>query len=178
MNGQIVTELERLGLPDILLWLLTFAIVFGLLSQIKIPRSPASRGMIAIAIAFLVILSAPAQLILFLSQASSSIILVVVALLVLIAFLEAAGIKTEIQVPVVKEGKVVDWKKKKISIFERYPKAFALAFIIIAILIFLGAGGWQFLGIQMPPLGSESIMGIVFLIAIILGVVWMIAESK
>jgi len=183
VNGQIIGELERLGFPDILLWLLTFAIVFGILTQVKVPASKAARGIISIALAFLVMLTAPAGLIAFLSQASSGLILVVVAILLLIAFFEAAGIKA-------KKTFVVDYdektgrpitQEKEISIFAKYPKAFAIAFITIAILVFLGSGGWDLLGLgelSLKGMGSESMVGIIFLAAIILGVLWMIAESK
>lgn len=182
VNGQILGELERLGFPDILLWLLTFAIVFGVLSQTKMPKSRAARGIISIAIAFLVMLSAPVNLIVFISQASSGLILVVIAILLLIAFFEAAGVKYKKTVMVGKDEKGNPvFEEQEMSIFEKYPKAFAISFVIIAILIFLGAGGWDLLGfgeVSLKGMGSQSIIGIVFIAAVILGVLWMIAETK
>lgn len=182
VNGQVLGELERLGFPDILLWLLTFAIVFGVLSQAKMPASKAARGIISIAIAFLVMLTAPANLVMFLSQASSGLILVVIAILLLIAFFEAAGIKTTVmtKMPDPKTGVLHDVPIET-TVFKKYSKAFTIAFVIVAILIFLGAGGWDLLGlgeISLKGMGSQSIIGIVFLAAVILGVLWMIAESK
>lgn len=174
VNGAIITELERLAFPDILLWLLTFAIVFGILTQTKMPKSKAARGMISIAVALLVMFSAPTNLIAFLSQASSGLILVVIAILLLVAFFEVAGIKGE---PIIEEGKVVGRK----SIFAQYPRAFAIAFVLVAIIIFLGAGGWDLLGfggITPKQIGSQSMVGIIFIAAVMIGVVWLIAESK
>jgi len=175
-----LAELERLGFPDVLLWLLAFSVIFGLLSQTKMPKSKASRGIIAIGMATLVMLSAPPNLISFLSQASSGLILVVIALLVLISFTEAAGIR----VNVIKAGKnekgEMTLNPTKVPIFEAYGHLFAIAFVIVAVLIFLGAGGWQLLGfgdITLKGIGSESMLGIIFLAAVVIGVIWMIAES-
>ncbi len=182
MADQLLGELERLGFPDVLLWLLTFAVVFGLLSQTNMPKSKASRGIISIGIATLVMLSAPASLILFLSQASSGLILIVVALLVVIAFVETAGVKATIKVPVRdKEGRITNYKEERVSIFSAYGKIFAIAFIIVAVMIFLGSGGWGLLGfgdITLKGMGAESMLGIIFLAAVVIGVLWMIAESK
>lgn len=170
----MISELERLGFPDVLLWLLTFAIIFGVLTQTKMPKSSAARGILAIGIATLVMLSAPAGLIAFISQASSGLILVVIVLLVLIAFFEAAGVKGE---PVYDEkGNPVGRK----TIFAQYPTYFGAALLIVALLVFLGAGGWNLLGFQditLRGIGSQSMVGIIFLAAVVIGVLWMIAES-
>jgi len=179
---QLLGELERLGFPDVLLWLLTFAVIFGILSQTQMPKSKASRGIIAIGIATLVMLSAPANLILFLSQASSGLILIVIALLVLIAFVETAGVgKTKMKTIVFdKEGNPHE-KEIETTIFRKYAKVFGIALAIVAILIFLGSGGYQLLGfgdITLKGMGAESMLGIIFLAAVVIGVLWMIAESK
>jgi len=171
---MILSELERLGFPDVLLWLLTFAIIFGVLTQSKMPKSSAARGILAIGIASLVMLSAPAGLIGFISEMSSGLILVVIVLLVLIAFFEAAGVKGE---------EVYDEKGNKTgrkTIIAQYPTYFGAALVIVAILVFLGAGGWNLLGFQnvtLKGMGSQSMTGIIFLAAVVIGVLWMIMES-
>ena len=48
MALESLQQLERLGFPDLLLWLLTFAVVYGVLSQAKVPKSAASRAIISI----------------------------------------------------------------------------------------------------------------------------------
>jgi hypothetical protein len=176
-----ISQLQRLGFPDVLLWLLTFAVLFGILSQTNLPRSRASRGIIAIGIATLVMLSAPPNLLVFLSEASSGLILVVIALLVIISFVETAGVKGVKRVPQFDEkGNYKGYKEEKVSIFQAYGKFFAVAFIIVAILIFLGSGGWSLLGfgsVTLKGIGSQSMLGIIFLAAVVIGVLWMIAES-
>src|SRR3989338_6986589 len=59
MALETLTQLERLGFPDLLLWLLTFAIVYGVLSQIKMPKSAASRAIIGIVSGLFVFIFAP-----------------------------------------------------------------------------------------------------------------------
>jgi len=85
--------LQSLGLPQILLWLLSFAILYGSLEQVQIPKSKMSRALISMVIAFFIILAAPVALINLLSQMSGALILVVLGILVLIVFLEVAGAK-------------------------------------------------------------------------------------
>ena len=180
MAEQILGQLERLGFPDVLLWLLAFAVIFGILSQTNMPKSKASRGIIAIGMATLVMLSAPANLITFLSSASSGLILVVIVILLLVAFVEAAGIKAVIKVPGKDEKGKPAIEYRKVPIFQAYGKYFAIVFVIVAIMIFLGAGGWGLLGLgnlTLKGIGSQSMVGIVFLAAVVIGVLWMIAES-
>ena len=87
--------LERLGFADILLWLLTFAIIYGVTSQVGegIPKSKAARAIIAIVVAFLVLLAVPTTLISILEKMSSGLVLVIIGIIAFIAFLEVAGIK-------------------------------------------------------------------------------------
>gem|GEM_PF-4574610 len=118
----------------------------------------------------------------FLSQTTSSLVLVVIMLLVLIAFVETAGVgKTSVKTIVTDEKGKTHEVDMPTTIFKKYSTVFGAALIIVAILIFLGAGGWQLLGlgnVTFKDLGSESMLGIVFLAAVVIGVIWMIAESK
>lgn len=175
-----LTQFQNLGLPEIVLWMLSFAIIYGILDQAKTPGSKASRGIISIVIAFFVLLSAPATLTVFLSNMTSSLVLVLVGLLVLIIFLEVAGIKAE---PAFydEEGKRIKFPLGKepdsVPIFQRYGYIFAIAFIIIAALIFVNAGGLQTLGININLSGAATTTT-AFFIFIILAVIWMVAEKK
>ena len=90
--AEFLTTLQNLGFPEILLWLLSFAIVYGVLHQVKLPQSNAARAIISIVIGFLVILSAPIEIISFLSKLSSALVMVVLGILILLVFLEIAGI--------------------------------------------------------------------------------------
>src|SRR3989344_2432200 len=71
-----ITFLQNLGLPQILLWLLSFAVVNGVLSQAGekgTPQNKYARGIISMVLAFFIILSAPASLTATLASISSSI---------------------------------------------------------------------------------------------------------
>ena len=173
-----LTQFQNLGLPEIVLWLLSFAIVYGILDQAKTPQSKASRGVISVVIAFFVLLSAPSALITFLSNMTSSLVLVLVGLLVLIVFLEVAGLKVSGErIYYDEKGKAVHKEGESTTIFVKYGYIFAIAFIIIAALIFVNAGGLQTLGININLSGAATTTT-AFFIFIILAVLWMVAEKK
>lgn len=178
MPAPITGFFEQLGLPEILLWLLTFAVVYGVLSQLKIPQSNATRAIIGMIAGFLVLFAVPGQLITVLSKMASSLLLVVLGLLVIIIFLEVAQVKVHKEEPYqTKEGER-GIRKTPISIFEKYGKIIAIILIIIAILIFIYSGGLQLLGIQQITFGGISGNALLFLIIIIAVIAWMIYESK
>lgn len=134
--------------------------------------------MIGLAIAFLVLMAAPVALVNVLTEMSSNLILVAVGLLVLIIFLEVAGIKSTVSYVKGKdkEGKdVID--AKEISIFERYGYAFAIVLGIIAILIFINAGGLGLIGMQNINLSGASTTTVIFFIIILLAIFWLIGEK-
>src|SRR3989344_7075079 len=93
MALDTLSQLERLGFPDLLLWLLTFAIVYGVLKQANMPKSEASRAIIAIVSGLFVLMASPASLITIISKMSTNLILIVLGLLVVIIFLEASKVK-------------------------------------------------------------------------------------
>jgi hypothetical protein len=167
--------LERLGFADILLWLLTFAIIYGILSQIKVPKSREAQAIIAIVAGFLVLLSAPAGLIGFMSQMSSGLVLVGVGLLLLFIFLEVAGLSGEAEKIDPKTGKPTG-KTVQFSFLSEHPLIMSAALLIIVALIFVSAGGLDLLGLQMPF--NLNINGVIVLIGLILAVVWMTQEAK
>ncbi len=173
-----LSQFQNLGLPEIVLWMLSFAIIYGILDQAKTPGSKASRGIISVVIAFFVLLSAPVTLITFLSNMTSSLVLVIIGLLVLIVFLEVAGVKIRPPIYDDKTGELIGYDdKNKVSIFMRYGYMFAAAFIIIAALIFVSAGGLQYFGLNINLSGAATTTT-AFFIFIILAVLWMVAEKK
>src|SRR3989344_5742500 len=88
-----LSTLQSLGLPEITLWLLSFAILYGLMSQVKIPESQAARAIISIVIAFFVILSAPLALTNVLSKMTSSLVIVLIGIIVLLIFVKSGGLQ-------------------------------------------------------------------------------------
>ena len=171
------SELERLGLPDILLWLLTFAIMYGIMTQISLPKDRGSRAIISIVVAFLVLLAAPARMITILSQMTSSLVLTVIVILMFIVFLEAAKIQVtrKVKVKDPQSGKSV-WVPQAVALYVKHPYAFAFVVLIIAALIFFSSGGADVLGINVN-VSSTTAVGALFLIGVILTVWWM-ASSK
>lgn len=177
------TSLINMGFPQILLWLLTFAIVYGVLSQAGdggIPKSQGTRAIIALVSAFFVLFSIPNNLIEFISKISSSMIMVIMGLLVFIVFLEAAGIRGKKEEVAIYDdkGKVIGTKPVQRNIIEQYSTMFAIAFLIIAGLIFVGAGGLELIGMPNIQMSESSIMSYMFLAVVVLAIVWMVADPS
>lgn len=180
---QGIQFLERLGFADIVLWLLSFALVYGLLSHIGkkgMPESNVARAIIGIVAAFFVLLSVPAQLIMILSSMSTGLVLLVIGILVFMVFIELAGVhigKFTGEVKKDKEGKpFVDITGTPRKPFEKHPTFFAALFIIFAILIFVAAGGLNLLGLNIF-LNSSTTTTLLILGVIILAVYWLVKEK-
>lgn len=169
--------LERLGFADIVLWLLSFALVYGLLSHIKMPQSNVARAIIGIVTAFFVLLSVPTQLISVLSSMSTGLVVLVLGLLVFIVFLELAGVKVGYKtVDDERLGKNVLLTRGG-SVFEKHSKEFAALLIIFAVIVFIAAGGLNLLGFNII-LNSSTTMTLLVLGVIVLAVYWLISEKK
>lgn len=177
--------LDRLGFPDIVLWLLSFALVYGLLSHIGkkgMPESNVARAIIGIVAAFFVLLSVPAQLITILSSMSTGLVLLVVGILVFMVFLELAGVKVSGGYSIKKtkdeQGKDVEVQAESFShLFEKHSGVFAILLIMFAVLIFIAAGGLNLLGFNIL-LNSSTTMTLVILGVIVLAVYWLIKEKQ
>ncbi|HIJ98242.1 TPA: hypothetical protein H1009_04090 [archaeon] len=172
----VLSQLERLGFPDLLLWLLTFAVVYGVLSQAKIPKSAASRAIISIVSGMLVLMAAPASLISVISMMSTNLILIVLGLLVLIVFTEASGVRLGKYEGVHgKKGQEPTRIPKRF--YEEHPLEVGLVLIVLAALVFIGSGGLSLLGFQNINLGQSSLISIGFLVAVILAVLFLYFEK-
>jgi len=55
---SLIENLKAVGFQLVLLWLLTLAVVYGVLSHVEIPKSVSARGVISIVSAFMVLLAA------------------------------------------------------------------------------------------------------------------------
>ncbi|MEM5804507.1 MAG: hypothetical protein QXU82_01520 [Candidatus Aenigmatarchaeota archaeon] len=176
MADPITAYLTNLGFPQIMLWLLSFAALYGLMSQAGVPKDKASRAIISIVAAFFVILAAPAALISVLEKMAQSLILVVLGILVFIVFLEVAGVTVFEKVVEEKEGKKSE-KLVPVKVLHKYGKHFAAFFIILAILIFIGAGGLNLLGISVA-VGGMPTMSILFFVIVVAAIMWMIFEKE
>lgn len=151
----------------VLPWLLTYAIVYGILSQFGeedngkkgVPQNRAARAIIAIVLAFI---AAPmlSSYVTALMQMSSGFIIIISAFLVFIVLLEIFGVK-----------------KDKDTIFKSYPKFFVFILIVLAIMVFAGSGAPGAMGLDLPSGIVNNYPLLFFLAFMVLMVGWMITES-
>jgi len=160
--AEVILALREAGFALVLLWALTLALVYGLLQHVSIPKSVAARSVISITVAFLVLIAAAAgPAVAFLENLVTASIIIAFGLLLTVIFLEIAGVK-------VGEG--------KISIFASHPKFFAIAIIVLFIMIFIGAGGLQVIGLPRIVI-SEAIITFGLLIAVMVGAVLVLMKE-
>lgn len=158
--------LTALGLPEILLWVLTFAVVFAILTKLKIfSRAPAA--LVSIAIGFLVLMAMPATLIAVIASMSTGLIAVAIGILVIMALLEIAGSKAIIGQD--EKGKLITEHH-----FVVHGTLVAIVLVVITAIIFWMSGGAALLGITALPMLSG---GTILLILVGVAVLWMLSES-
>lgn len=157
--GAMVQALQSAGFFSYLLpWLLTLAITYGLMEHYDIPRSKSARAVIAIVIAFFVLPTA-AVIEPFLTGLVKGFVVLVSGALIAVIFIEVTGIKAA----------------DKETIFEKHPREFAIVLLIIAALIFIGAGGLDILGWRFSV--GEGLLNLLFFLAIMVVGVWFIATK-
>jgi len=163
--GSVATLLTGIGLPQILIWVLAFAVSFAVISKI-LSKAPAT--LISIVVGFLALMAAPAALISVIATMSTSLIVLGIGLIVLIALLTMAGTR-----------KLVGKDKEGVPIWgtwlTEHSTATAAVLIVLAAIIFVAAGGLPLIGIpSIPVIG----MGTWLLIIVGIGVLWMLSEAK
>jgi hypothetical protein len=163
--------LTGLGLPEILLWVLTFAVVFGILMKLKI-FSRAPSALISIVIGFLVLLAVPAALITVIASMSSGLLVAAIGFLVLLAIIEFANLRDMKIIGQDKEGKPI---KDFNHPLHMHSTIMTIVVLGIAALIFWVSGGAAFIGIGALPAIS---MGTWLLIIVGGAVLWMLSEAK
>lgn len=158
---DLIVNLRAVGFQLVLLWLLTLAVVYGVLSHLELPKSISARGVISIVSAFMVLVAAAGtQAANFISTLTTSAILVAVGLMLTMIFLEITGTKVGGE-----------------SIFAKNPKFFGAALIILSILIFIGAGGLQLLNIPVFAI-SDPLIAIIFFLLIMVASVWILIKES
>lgn len=157
---ELIFNLKAIGFQLVLLWLLTLAVVYGILSHLELPKSITARGVISIVSAFMVLLAAAgSQAANFISNLITSSILVAFGLMIAMIFLEITGTKSGGE-----------------HIFAKHPKFFGMALIILAILIFIGAGGLSLLNIPVFAL-SDPLIAIIFFLLIMVASIWILIKE-
>jgi len=158
---SLIVNLRAIGFQLVLLWLLTLAIVYGVLSHLELPKSITARGVISIVSAFMVLLAAAGtQAADFISTLVTSSVLVAFGLIIAMIFLEITGTKVGGE-----------------HIFAKHPRFFGAALIILAILIFIGAGGLTILNIPVFAL-SDPLIAIIFFLLIMVASIWILVKES
>lgn len=142
-------------------FLLTFAVVYGLLEMGKIPKEKNPRVVISLASAFLVLPVAP-SLVGVLSTISSGLLIAVGGLLMLVVLFEMVGIKGTVK---------KDQQDIPVSLFVAHNKIVLFVIGIALLLVLANAGVFSTLGIPVPELVFNSPL-IFFLIIMIALVAW------
>ncbi|MFH1474126.1 MAG: hypothetical protein ABIE55_04540 [Candidatus Aenigmatarchaeota archaeon] len=159
---DLIINMRAAGFQLVLLWLLTLAVVYGILSHIELPKSITTRGVIAIVASFMVLIAAAGtQAAGFISTLMTSSIVVAFGLIIAMIFLEITGTKIGGE-----------------HVFAKHPKFFATALLVLLILIFIGAGGLEILNI--PNIGislSDPLIAIVFFLIIMVASIWIMVKE-
>lgn len=157
--GQMVQNLEQTGFfAYVLPWLLTLAVTFGILEHYEVPKSVSARGVIALVAAFLV-LPAGALIAPFLQSLVKGLVVVGAGILVAIIFVEMLGFKA------------ADVE----NVFEKHPRTFSVLMIILGVLVFIGAGGLQFINVDLNV--SGELITLLFFLGVISIGVWFITSE-
>ena len=135
-------------------WLLTFAIVYGVLSQVNIPPGKSRiQTIIAIIIAFFV-LPVAAPIVATFVQMLGSMVIIIAGILVLIILAELVGTR--------QLYKATDETKERIDI--------GIIVLILAIAVFVGAGGLSLLGWQFTF--GPSTKPVLFFLTVMIIAIW------
>lgn len=164
--NEVVVDLFGTGVADeffvyALPWLLVFALVYGILSQIGhegIPSSDSARVVIAIVLAFFSLLFAQ-PLMAFLQAMGGSTIVILTGFLFFLILLELTGT----------EGGAMNFVGK-------HPGKFGLVLLIIIVTLFIGSGGFEMIGLGeiFPPLNPATVF---FLVVVALSIWWMVKDE-
>jgi len=161
--------LTGLGMPEILLWVLTFAVVFGILSKLQIFHGRAAPALVSIVMGFLVLLAVPAALITVIATMSTGLLTVAIGFLVLLALIEVAGVR--VWKTITKDGKE---QSAPLHPFQAHGTLMAILLIGIALAIFYLSGGWALLGFgALPAIGA----GTWLLVIVGAAVLWMLSGA-
>jgi hypothetical protein len=173
MATELLAGLERLGFADVMLWVISFALVYGLMSQANIPKDRAPRAIIGFVTAFLVLLATPTALLATITNLSTGLLVVLLGIMMLLVLIEAGGVKHyELQTERGPKGEKIEYHKAT-KLFHKNPMVTGVVLIIAAIVLFMGAGGLNVANIQLPidPLGAA------FLALIAIAVIWLVGEK-
>jgi hypothetical protein len=154
-----------LTVAHILLWVLTFAITYGILEVLgvfgkdkdgKITKTARKvNAIVAVVMAFFILMAVPATTISVISSMSNSFVGLAIAVIILMALLSIAGV----------------------TMGDTVKKAMAVILGLITIVVFVGAGGLGIIGVNaIPAFGFGPEIWIVALVVI--AVIWLAMDEK
>ncbi len=160
--GSLIDSLRAIGFQLVLLWLLTLAIVYGILSHVDIPKSMSARSVISIVSAFMVLLAAAAvQVAVFVSNLITAGIAIAFGIMILMIFLELAGAKVGDQ-----------------HIFAKHPRFFGGAIVILLIFVFLGLGGGALLNLTGFAIRVDTVViAIILFLVVMVAAIWVLMKE-
>ena len=141
------------GIAEILLWVLTFAITFAVLKGTVLGKR--TGALVAIAVAFLVLMTVPTALIEFVASMSTGLIVLAIGALVLLS--------------------VFGLSQTGGSIWGKYNTIISLIVAAIVIAMFASFGGLGLIGITTLPTIAP---GMWLLILVGAAIIWMLSESE
>ncbi len=150
----------------VLPWLLTFAIVYGVLSQLGegngMPENKGARATIGIVLAFIIapVLSPYAKE---LAGLSAGFVALIAGVLILVIFTEIAGLRKD--------------KAGEGEFFGKYPLLTGTVLVALAVLVFVGSGAHTALGIEIPPYIAQNYPLLFFLAFMVMIVWWMVSKD-
>ena len=154
----MLLTLKEMGFDLILVWMLSMAIIYGILTKLKMPESYSARGTIAIASGFLIMLaSAGTAIPMIIQNLVVSLIVVGFVLLLIVIFLELMGIKA-------------------VETLEKYSSIALIAVVVIAFLIFLSSGATNLFNLHV--FFSQTTLALVLFLVFMSFVVWIMAKEE
>ena len=181
MADLLFAPLERLGFGDIVLWLLSFALIYGILSQLNLPKAKSAQAIIALVFAFFVLMAAPSGLITTISNLSIGLLVALLGILFLLIMIEVGNVRhlgptgeREVDIGGGKKVKVPVFGETKL--FTKHPKQMAAIIITLVVLMFVGAGGLGNIGITLPA-GIDP-LGALFMAVVAVAVIWMLTQKE
>ncbi|MBN2202990.1 MAG: hypothetical protein JW700_02305 [Candidatus Aenigmarchaeota archaeon] len=155
------------GLPEILLWVLAFAVTYATMTTLKIIDKKAS-ALISMAIGFFVIMAAPAALITTIATMSTGLIVLIIGALVAISMTYAVG-------PVFADKDEKGNIKGTYNILQVHGTTIGLVIVGLTAVLFWFSGGAQLIGLtSLPSIGTVPWI----LVIVGAAVLWMLKDSK
>lgn len=163
--------LSGLGLPQVLLWLLTFAIVYELATRTNVVANDKIAAIIALVVGFLVLMAVPTAVITAISTMSTGMIVAVIGVLVVLSVFEMGQILKPVYHGKDEEGKDIKTYERPIHAHSTIATIVAL---VVAVAIFAMAGGPALIGI--PSLSIPFIPAYAWFVVLAIAAVYWVRK--